>query len=64
LEYDDNQEALMSSQNEHSSKRPLWVFGIYILLAIVLAGGILAYFVPEHNRASSPAERTAAAAKQ
>jgi hypothetical protein len=50
----------MSDPKEHSSKRPLWVFGIYIVLAFIAAAGILAYFMPDHNRASSPAERTAA----
>jgi flagellar basal body-associated protein FliL len=50
----------MSDPSQKSSKRPLWVMGIYILIAFVVAAGILAYFVPEHNRASSPAERTAA----
>jgi flagellar basal body-associated protein FliL len=50
----------MPDPKEHSSKRPLWVFGIYIVVAFAVAAGILAYFVPNHNRASSPAERTAA----
>jgi hypothetical protein len=53
----------MPDRNKKSSKRPLWYMGVYIVAAIIVAAGLVFYTIPQHGRESSPAERTAAAAK-
>jgi flagellar basal body-associated protein FliL len=54
----------MSDPTKKSSKRPLWYMLTYIVVAIIVAAGLVFYTIPQHGRESSPAERTAAATKK
>jgi hypothetical protein len=53
----------MADENPRQGNKLAWRLGVYVLLAFLVAVGILAFMVPDANRKSSPLER-AAAAKQ
>lgn len=47
----------MADDNPRQSNKLAWRLGLYVLVAFLIAVGILTYMTPSATRESSPAER-------
>jgi flagellar basal body-associated protein FliL len=51
----------MQQDPDQPGKKPAWLLGIYAVVAMLIAAGLVFFMMPEQKAASSPAERTSAA---